>query len=326
MFCECQALIKSIDAYIKKEDDTLADSLKKAGFALPEKTVKNIEELEEKLAEIFQEQSFNVEELLKEAERNGVGLEDLIEGEWQGFKSTDNIGKKLHPLFFGKLSECIPELANVYMSAMDSELVVEQISDKTAGWIAQWSGELSDIMKLSSHEEIERVLSNALKNGKSVADLTEDIMTNGVRDEYYKARRAAITEMLRAHSVAKEESIQQCPAAEFKEWVHTGSYRNEPRANHEAISGQIVRKDKNFILKGYNGVTYLADFPRDSVLPPEESVNCHCIHRGVVSQEILGLSLDERKRLQQQAIDEMNDNWKTELDEKNKEKAGITVT
>ena len=108
MFCECQALIKSIDAYIKKEDDTLADSLKKAGFALPEKTVKNIEELEEKLAEIFQEQSFNVEELLKEAERNGVGLEDLIEGEWQGFKSTDNIGKKLHPLFFGKLSECIP--------------------------------------------------------------------------------------------------------------------------------------------------------------------------------------------------------------------------
>lgn len=37
MFCECQALIKSIDAYIKKEDDTLADSLKKAGFALPEK-------------------------------------------------------------------------------------------------------------------------------------------------------------------------------------------------------------------------------------------------------------------------------------------------
>lgn len=86
MFCECQALIKSIDAYIKKKDDTLADSLKKAGFALPEKTVKNIEELEEKLAEIFQEQSFNVEELLKEAERNGVGLEDLIEGEWQGFK------------------------------------------------------------------------------------------------------------------------------------------------------------------------------------------------------------------------------------------------
>ncbi len=325
MFCECQALIKSIDAYIKKEDDTLADSLKKAGFALPEKTVKNIEELEEKLAEIFQEQSFNVEELLKEAERNGVGLEDLIEGEWQGFKSTDNIGKKLHPLFFGKLSECIPELANVYMSAMDSELVVEQISDKTSGWIAQWSGELSDIMKLSSHEEIERVLSNALKNGKSVADLTEDIMTNGVRDEYYKARLAAITEMLRAHSVAKEESIQQCPAAEFKEWVHTGSYRNEPRANHEAISGQIVRKDKNFILKGYNGVTYLADFPRDSVLPPEESISCHCIHRGVVSQEILGLSLDERKRLQQQAIDEMNDNWKTELDEKNKEKAGITV-
>lgn len=181
------------------------------------------------------------------------------------------------------------------MSAMDSELVVEQISDKTAGWIAQWSGELSDIMKLSSHEEIERVLSNALKNGKSVADLTEDIMTNGVRDEYYKARRAAITEMLRAHSVAKEESIQQCPAAEFKEWVHTGSYRNEPRANHEAISGQIVRKDKNFILKGYNGVTYLADFPRDSVLPPEESVTATAFTEALFHKKFWGFLLTREK-------------------------------
>lgn len=108
MFCECQALIKSIDAYIKKEDDTLADSLKKAGFALPEKTVKNIEELEEKLAEIFQEQSFNVEELLKEAERNGVGLEDLIEGEWQGFK-VRIISAKTHPLF--------SEIVGVYTGA-----------------------------------------------------------------------------------------------------------------------------------------------------------------------------------------------------------------
>lgn len=41
MFCECQALIKSIDAYIKKEDDTLADSLKKSGFCT---TRKNREE------------------------------------------------------------------------------------------------------------------------------------------------------------------------------------------------------------------------------------------------------------------------------------------
>ena len=35
MFCECQALIKSIDAYIKKEDDTLADSLKKRVLHYP---------------------------------------------------------------------------------------------------------------------------------------------------------------------------------------------------------------------------------------------------------------------------------------------------
>ena len=43
----------------------------------------------------------------------------------------------------------------------------------------------------------------------------------------------------------------------------------------------------------------------------------------VVSAEVLGLSLEERQRLQQQAIEEMDDEWERELDARNKAKAGI---
>lgn len=213
MCTECQLLIKSIDAYIAKENDKLADELKKAGFAESADTVRHSEELEEKIARLLEEQSEDFEELLKKAEESGIDLESFIENYWKKFKAADKIGEKLFPVFFGEFSEYIPALANVYISQLDSELTVNKISEKTSDWIAEWSSELADLMKLSSHNEIERVLQTGLKEGKSIQKISADIAENGIRDTYYKARRAALTETLRAHSVAREESIQQCPAA-----------------------------------------------------------------------------------------------------------------
>ena len=128
---------------------------------------------------------------------------------------------------------------------------------------------------------------------------------------------------MRAHSVAQEEAIQQSPAVEEKEWVHTGAYRNEPRENHVDMDGQVVKKDAPFELTGADGGTYYPMYPRDPILPPGESINCHCIHRGIVSEEILGLPLERRKELQAEAIAEMDDAWEKELNERNKAKAGI---
>ena len=64
-------------------------------------------------------------------------------------------------------------------------------------------------------------------------------------------------------------------------------------------------------------------YPRDIIHPQEERINCHCICQPVVSEDILGLSLEERQRLQQEAIDTMDDAWERELDARNKAKAGI---
>lgn len=323
MCTECQLLIKAIDAYIAKVDNDLSEQLKKEGYADSKNTVKHIEELEEKIAEVLQEQSKDFEDLIESAEKKGIDLEEFLKGSWQKFKTANDIKEKLFPVFFNEFTEYVPVLANFYMKEMDSELIVEQISEKTTNWIAQWSYELSELMHLSSHEEIENILVKGLKNGKGIAETARNVLESGIRDEFYKARRAALTETLRAHSFAREESIQQCPAAEFKEWVHTGSYKSEPRPNHVRMSGQIVPKDKNFKLKGADGVSYLADFPRDPVLLAGEVINCHCIHRPIASEEILGLPLEERKRLQQQAIEEMGDEWKKELDARNKARAGI---
>lgn len=77
------------------------------------------------------------------------------------------------------------------------------------------------------------------------------------------------------------------------------------------------------MLECADGKVRSADFPKDPALPAAEVINCHCIHRGITSEEILGLPLEERKKLQQQAIDEMGDEWKKELDARNKARAGI---
>lgn len=323
MCAECQLLIKSINSYIAKENDKLADELKKAGFAEASETVRHSEELEEKIAEILEEQSEDFEELLKKAEESGINLKDFIEDYWKRFKAADKIGEKLFPVFFGEFSEYIPALSNVYISQLDSELTVTEISEKTSDWIAQWSYELADIMKLSSHNEIEGILQTGLKEGKSIHKISADIAEHGIRDTYYKAKRAALTETLRAHSVAREESIQQCPAAEYKEWVHTSGYRIEPRLNHINMNGQTVPKNQTFTLIGVNGKEYHPAIPRDPVLPPEESINCHCVHRGIVSEDILGLPLEERKKLQQKAIEEINSDRFDEMNEREKAKAGI---
>ena len=283
MLCtECWELLTAIEAFIAKADENLSDELEKAGFAEPDETVRQIEELEEELEEVFVKQSEAAEKLIQQATETGSSPEELKKS-LEKFSKADNIKEKLFPIFFNKYTEYIPHLATVYISEMDSELIVEQISQKTTGWISQWSYELSELMHLSSHDEIETVLTRGLKNGNGIDAVARDILENGIRDDYYKARRAAVTEILRAHSMAREEAIQQCPASEFKEWVHTGGHKNKPRENHVRMNGQIVPKNQNFKLIGADGITYLADFPRDPVLPAKESVNCHCIHRGIAS-------------------------------------------
>jgi len=52
-------------------------------------------------------------------------------------------------------------------------------------------------------------------------------------------------------------------------------------------------------------------------------VNCHCISQPIVSEEALGLPIEERRRLQAEAIAEMDDEWEKELDAKNKAASGL---
>ncbi len=319
--CGCQCLIKAIDRYIEKADNDLSKTLDDAGFANAKDSVEGIASLEDKLAEILTDQTAEIAQTILAAESLEAALKVM-----EDFFAEDEARKYLAEALKEFYNDNVPTLSTVYIKEAEDDMVVSQIRQRTISWIKSWSDDLADLMQLTSKEQLERLISNALDNGDGVGDLKRQLIADGIRNEEYRARATAITEMLRAHSVAREEAIQQSPATDRKKWVHTGGHKIVPRENHVAINGQIVAKEKPFTLRGRDGSIYHPMYPRDINLPAAEVINCHCAHIPIVNDEVLGMSLEERQKLQQQIIDEDDGEWEKELDAKNKAKAGIFDT
>lgn len=319
MCIHCNSLIKAIDVYIKKADDNLSDELEAQGYIKSEKTIKYIQEIEDGVVEALLDET---DEIIAEAEK-AIDLETFAEDVWSKVKLDNTTKVKLIKVFKEKLNKFMPEFIGYYIAQTDKDLKLTQVSERTMAWVEGWSKELGEIMQLNSHKEIEHILEKGLKEGSSIAEFTHEILDSGIRNEYYKARRVAVTEVLTAHRVAQQEAFMQSPVVSEKMWKHTGEYRNEPRQNHVDMDGQRVPVNEPFELIGADGSIYNPMFPGDTILPPEERINCHCIEQPIVSEEILGLSLEERQRLQQQAIDEMDDDWEKELDARNRARSEI---
>ena len=251
-------------------------------------------------------------------EDNDLAEQLTIEGYLEAEASVKTINE-IEELVTALLEKNADELLAKLNDAVD----LKTLSKRTTDWIKGWSGELSELMKLDTDTQIEAVLESGLKDGKSITEIAMAIADSGIREPGYRARRAALTEVLRAHGYAQLESYTQSPAVEKKGWRHTGSYRNTPRANHVAMDGVVVGVKEPFTLYGEDGGTYYPMTPRDTCLPASESVNCHCILQPIVSSDVLGLPLEERQRLQAEAIAEDDEAWMAELDAKNKAKAGI---
>ena len=265
MCMACQPLIKAIDAYLAKADGDLADALDAEGYAEPQATIGYMQGIEDDVAEALVEET---DYFLAEAEK-AADLETFAADIWPRVKLNDRLKAKLATVFTEHLSEFMPEFVAYYIAQTDRSLKLEVVSKRTVAWVESWSEQLGEIMQLNSHKEIETILTKGLKDGTGIASFTREILDSGIRDEYYKTRRVALTEVLGAHSVAQQEAFMQSPAVVDKAWKHTGAYRNEPRQNHVDMDGQRVPKDAPFSLTGIKGGTYEPMYPRDIILPPD---------------------------------------------------------
>lgn len=319
MCLQCGPLIKAIDAYLAKEDNDLVEQLTIEGYLEAQASVYTMNEIEELVTALLES---NADDLLAEL-NTAVDLKTFFEDNWPEIKKNSNLAQQLYDVFHDEFTTIMPGYVEAYVKQTDAELQVTTLTKRTTDWIKGWSSKLAELMKLDTDTQIEAVLETGLKDGKSVTEIAAAIADSGIRSPGYRARRAALTEVLRAHGYAQLESYIQSPAVEQKGWRHTGAYRNEPRANHVAMDGVVVGVKETFTLNGQDGGTYYPMGPRDTCLPASESVNCHCILQPVVSAAVLGLPLEERQRLQAEAIAEDDGAWIAELEAKNKAKAGI---
>lgn len=329
MCIRCGNLIKAIDAYIAKADNDLAATLGDEGYIEPQETVDAISKLEERVAKALIAETDYIVSAVKKADTLAQFQMDI----WPKLKEGDTLQDDLQAIFLEEFGDIVRRYAGLYFSAIESggsvkkaSVEIFRVSKQTTAWVQNWSQQLAGIMKLNSHKEIESILTAGLEGGIGIPEFSRNILDSGIRDEWYKARRVAVTEVLTAHRAGQQEAYLQSPSTTDKMWRHTGIYINGPRQNHKDMDGRKVPKDQPFELLGADGSFYHPMYPGDTSLPPGERIECHCTTQGIVDEDVLGLPLEERQRLQQEAIDELDKKWEKELEDRNKALAGFTDT
>ena len=312
VLCACSDLSKAIDRYIEKANGNLALKLKKAGFLRAKFSVKRLSELEDVLTSALESEADSlIEEAKKAKSLKDIDVDKLM--------SSAEVSEEISRAISEHYSDILPELTDAYIKQADKGLAYITAIKRTSAWVESWSAELAEKMKLSTHDRIVALLDEHIKSGKGIDDFVRALQDSGIRNERYRARTVAVTETLRAHSVAHYDAALQNPCVVDKIWRHTGMRNNTPRPNHVAMNGQKVKKDEPFTLIGADGNTYEPQYPRDPDLPVGETANCHCIAQDGIDEDILGLPLEERQRLQQEAINELDDAWEEETDAQHRE-------
>lgn len=307
LLSQCRALTAAIERYIEKADEDLTQVFRDAGIPNPEESVEQFGSLEEALTAELEAENERISSMVTQTTVAGIVMNDLPR-----IRSDTTLQVNVSNIMQSFYGDNTLKLADLYIKEVVSDMSVSVLSRNTTRWIGRWSNQLGHLMKLDDCHQIESILTGALYDGIGVEDAMRLIMDAGIRAPEYRARRCALTEMLRAHNVAHFEEMMQNPCVTDKRWRHSGGSKIEPRQNHVDMDKQTVAKDKPFTLLGADGGLYFPMYPMDSSLPAGESINCHCICQEIVDPGILGMSLEEREQLQQEAIAMLDDSFEDE--------------
>lgn len=314
----CQNLIDAIDAYIEKADTaSLWERLRKAGYTQIKRTQEMVDAVEGRLAPLWiREGSRIIARIRRIQAAGGYDLYGMLNALLDTGAATQDDG-----LYFAEavaqtmrsaFRNLMPDLIRSYHAQIDSKLVIGSMTQRTTAWIDSHSKQLGEWMRLSTTDGLTRILKQGLADGSSVDKVMRQIEEAGIRTPTWKARRVALTEMLRAHSYSQLEVYRTNPAVAGKRWMHTGAKFSDPRPNHVAMDGRASNADGTFTLVGADGNTYYPQCPRDTSLPPGESINCHCAMQPIVNTEIFGMSQKERQAMYDEAVALDNGAWRAQ--------------
>jgi len=297
-----ERIFKAIEAIVKAEDEDLKDILK--DYPEAEELIEYIEKFETEIAGMLREEKEYfvqaVQQYLQSGSTQNIVVQAVLDMVALDIFDGDPFDRNMSEAAKSFLTLTCQELTEKIMDAIDKDVPFTVLSSRTTRWIDSWSTELGRIMKLTSHEGVQRVLTTGIQEGKSIDKMVLE-MADLPQFSRHRARMTAITETLTAYSVSQNEAYRASPAVTGKQWMHSGSKKNKPRPHHVALSGTVVGVDEQFTINGPNGV-FTCDHPRDVVLPASERVNCHCLLSPVVDSAILGLTPEEKQIIRDSVI------------------------
>ncbi|PAF18602.1 phage minor head protein [Terribacillus saccharophilus] len=296
------SLIRSIDEYVQKAgQDDLADTVPE--FPGLEEVPELVELFEKTIAKLLRRQRKFYLDALKDfvAKDDSETLAAYLVYIQQDLFAVDEFEEQFGEAAAEFLQTTIEKLVERMMESIDRDVAFEVLSVRAMTWIEEWSRELAIIMQLSTHTAVEKLLTTAVEEGQSIADV-EMAMKDLPAFNRNRARTTAITEVLTASSHAQHETYAQSPAVTGKKWKHSGGKKNNPRENHVALDGTVVGVDELFTIPGS---LETCSYPRDPSLPASERVHCHCVLGPVVDEAILGLSAEEKRKIRDEALDSL---------------------
>lgn len=297
--------ISFIDRILKSEDDDLKKEFEKMGLENVDETVNSVNNVEDSVSSLLEAEKIAFIDKIN----SGASLTEALDAV-KAFFADDTFADTTTEEFQTFFTDFIASLTATYMTVIDPDVAFEVLSDFTTDFIKDWSEQLGKHLQLTSHNRIEKILTNGIEEGNSI----DDIVTL-LEDQYSwsrdRARKVALTEVLTAHSYSKQEAYMQSPAVAKIKWKHSGTKGIDARKNHIEMNGVTVAKDEMFSIESPTGV-HLARFPRDVNLPPEERIHCHCTHGPVVDSTILGMTAEEKQALRDEALADWNKSYKSD--------------
>lgn len=291
------SLIKSLNSIIKEDEVSLEDEIGEIEGL--ETVIDSINKYEKKVAKLLRKQKKHYTSGINEYVAKDVALKDLINYVMQDLTASDTFINDMAGITIEFLELTIKELCTIMMDTIDKDVQFEIFSQSTVDWINSWSYDLGELMHINTTKALEILLNEALENGEGINKIV-DTLKDFPEFDRHRAKVTAITEMLTAHSRSLWESYMQSPAVTGKTWKHSGGKGIEPRADHVALDGTTINVDETFTVGGEE-----AQFPRDTSLSAKQRVNCHCTLGPSVDQDIIKLSKEEKLKLREEALKEL---------------------
>ena len=304
-----EPLMKAIEGYIAKVEEGLEEQLTMEGFLAAAEAVRAIDRLEDSIRDITQG---HVDEVVGALKTDG-GLSTLLGVDIMELDSVKELEAALYMALRTEYDEMVRHISFAFVGDGNPDLDVtdKSITKRTQATICDASETYSKTTTKWVEPKLVNMIREEYEAGNTVEGITRKIHESGIRDTAWKARRLALTEVLRMESIGQQESFFQDPEVAKKEWVYTWAAK-DPRENHIAMNGQTVPYDKPFDLAGADGGSYGPMFPRDSCLPAGETINCHCIMRPVRDSSSAGMSEAEKRQLRQDILDDEDRKWREE--------------